>query len=224
MYNSESINHLPFAHEARKLHAVTFAGRDNRQRAVPLSGGALPAVLPRPRDHRYPRDDVQLDHEVRCRYPARSLRQHRPVGRIHHVPRSRRSNAEGSHRALARLKQSQDHRSARAEVLGLDRRLDTRLSVDVPADVDQQARVRRVGTVDSAQEVLLIRSERQSSYYVVQLHESHSRRDLNVDTRRQNPSLIAATIIIYSRRGLYTIIMHSHTLCFVYRYCHIILL
>merc|ERR1712216_871256 len=53
------------------------------------------------------------------------------------------------------LDEGQGDRAARAQVLGLDRRLDPLVALDVPADVDLEAGVRRVGPVHCPPQVLL---------------------------------------------------------------------
>merc|ERR1712054_479837 len=55
----------------------------------------------------------------------------------------------------AGLDEGEDHRAPRAQVLGLDRRLDSVLPVDLPADVDLEAGVRRVWPVHRPPQVLL---------------------------------------------------------------------
>merc|ERR1712110_1212364 len=55
----------------------------------------------------------------------------------------------------ARLDEGEDHRPARAQVLGLDRWLHPMGALHLPADVDLQAGVRRVGPVHRAPQVLL---------------------------------------------------------------------
>merc|ERR1712119_47009 len=55
--------------EREIVRASGRAGHHHRQRALPLPRGPLPARLPRPRGPGYPRDDLQLDHEVRRRHP-----------------------------------------------------------------------------------------------------------------------------------------------------------
>merc|ERR1719269_319782 len=55
----------------------------------------------------------------------------------------------------AGLDEGQDHRPARAQVLGLDRRLHPLLALHLPADVDLQAGVRRERPVHCAPQVLL---------------------------------------------------------------------
>merc|ERR1711975_44290 len=67
----------------------------------------------------------------------------------------RRPHVEGAHRVGARLDEGQDHRAPRAQVLRLDRRLHPLVAVDLPADVDLQAGVRRVGPLDRPPQVLL---------------------------------------------------------------------
>merc|ERR1712232_66246 len=57
--------------------------------------------------------------------------------------------------ARARVDEGQDHRAARAQILGLDRRLHPLVALHLPADVDLQAGVRRVGPVHRAPQVLL---------------------------------------------------------------------
>ena len=56
--------------------------------------------------------------------------------------RSRGPDAEGADLSGALWCEGQGHRASRAEVLGVDRWLHRVVSVDVPADVDLQARVR----------------------------------------------------------------------------------
>ena len=125
------------------------------QRAVPLPRGSFPAIIPRYGVCRYPRNHLQLDHEVRRGYPKGPLRQHCPLRRHHHVPRHRRQNAKGNHRPCAIYDENQDHRAARTQILGLDRWLHPRLPLHVPTNVDLQARVRRIRTLHRPQKVLL---------------------------------------------------------------------
>ena len=100
---------------------------------------------------------LQLDHEVRRRHPQGPVRQRRPLGRHHHVRRHRRPHVQGDHRPRARLDEGQDHRAPGAQVLRLDRRLHPLVALHLPADVDLQAGVRRVGPLDRAPQVLLDR-------------------------------------------------------------------
>ena len=131
------------------------AGDNDRQRAVPVSGDDVPAVVRRHGVVRHPRDVLQLHHEVRRRHPQGPLRQHGPVWRHHHVPGHRRPHAEGDHGSGAGHDEDQDHRSTRTQVLGVDRRLHPRVAVHVPADVDQQAGIRRVRAINRAPQMLL---------------------------------------------------------------------
>merc|ERR1712037_381977 len=62
---------------------------------------------------------------------------------------------EGAHSSRAFDDENQGGRSSRAEVLGVDRRVDSLLVEHVPADVDFEGGVRRVGPNHCAQEVLL---------------------------------------------------------------------
>merc|ERR1712107_495488 len=124
------------------LRASRRPGDHHRQREVQVSRGSLPAQLPGNGVLRYPRDHLQLNHEVRHRYQEGPVRQHCPLWRHHHVPRNRRQNAEGDHRPGSLHHEDQDHRSPREEVLRLDRRLHPGFPLHLPADVDLQAGVR----------------------------------------------------------------------------------
>lgn len=77
------------------------------------------------------------------------------VGWYHHVPRSLGPHAEGDHGARPLVDEGQDHRSPRAQVLCLDRWFHSRVALDLPADVDLEAGVRRERPVDCAPQVLL---------------------------------------------------------------------
>merc|ERR1712166_124403 len=55
----------------------------------------------------------------------------------------------------AGLHEDQDHRAPGAQVLSVDRRLHPLVALHLPADVDLQAGVRRVGPLDRAPQVLL---------------------------------------------------------------------
>ena len=59
------------------------------------------------------------------------------------------------HSAGADVDEDQGGGAAGAQVLSLDRRLHPGIAVHVPADVDRQVRVRRVGAVHRAPQVLL---------------------------------------------------------------------
>lgn len=60
----------------------------------------------------------------------------------HDVPRYLGPNAEGDHCSCAIVDEGQDHCTTRAKILCLDRWFHSRFAVDIPADVDLQARVR----------------------------------------------------------------------------------
>merc|ERR1711990_946256 len=62
---------------------------------------------------------------------------------------------EGDDRARAVDHEDQGRRAPGAQVLRVDWRLHPRLALDVPADVDLEAGVRRVWTLDRAPQVLL---------------------------------------------------------------------
>merc|ERR1711964_105059 len=104
---------------------------------------------------RYPRDHLQLDHEVRPRHPKGPLRQHRHVWRYHHVLRHLGPHAEGDHRSCPVLDEGQDRRSPRAQVLCLDRWFHPRLALHLPADVDLEAGVRRERAKHRSQKMFL---------------------------------------------------------------------
>jgi len=61
---------------------------------------------------------------------------------LHDAVVRRLVDAEVDHRSCSSHHEDQDHRSARAQVLGVDRWIHPRFTLDVPADVDQQARIR----------------------------------------------------------------------------------
>merc|ERR1711872_557525 len=66
-----------------------------------------------------------------------------PLRWLYHVPRYRRSYAEGDHQHGSFHHEDQDHRSSREEILRLDRWLHPGFSLHLPGNVDLQARVRR---------------------------------------------------------------------------------
>mmetsp|Transcript_17140 Transcript_17140/g.52081 ORF Transcript_17140/g.52081 Transcript_17140/m.52081 type:complete len:458 (-) Transcript_17140:233-1606(-) len=127
----------------------------HRQRALPLPRGPLPAVVHRQGGVGHPRLHVPDHHEVRRRHPQGPLLQHRPLGGHDHVPRHRRAHDQGAHGARAVDDEDQGRRAARAQVLGLDRRLDPLVALDVPVHVDLQGGVRRVGPGHRPPQVLL---------------------------------------------------------------------
>lgn len=73
----------------------------------------------------------------------------------HHVPWSLGPYAEGDHCSCSLVDEGQDHCSSRAEVLCLDRRFYPCFALDVPADVDLEAGVRRERPLDRPPQVLL---------------------------------------------------------------------
>lgn len=73
----------------------------------------------------------------------------------HHVPRYLRPYAEGDHCSCSFFHEGQDHRSPRAQVLRLDRWIHPGLPVNLPADVDLQAGVRRERSFHRSPQVLL---------------------------------------------------------------------
>lgn len=73
----------------------------------------------------------------------------------YHVPRYLRPHAEGNHRPRPLLDEGQDHRSSRAQVLGLDRWFHSCLALHLPADVDLKAGVRRERSLHCPPQVLL---------------------------------------------------------------------
>merc|ERR1712182_76645 len=77
------------------------------------------------------------------------------LGRHHDVPGHRRAHDEGAHGARAVDDEDQGDCAAGAQVLGLDRRVDLVVAVDVPADVDLEDGVRRVRADHRAPQVLL---------------------------------------------------------------------
>merc|ERR1712165_136265 len=83
----------------------------------------------------------------------------------HHVPRYRRQDAEGDHRPGPLHHQDQDHRSAREEVLRLDRRIHPGISLHLPADVDHQAGVRRVRPIHRPPQVFLNVFQKLQKYF-----------------------------------------------------------
>merc|ERR1711959_23141 len=137
------------------LRAPRRPGDHHRQRALPLPGGSLPAVVPRHGVLWHSRDHLQLHHEVRRRHPQGSLWQRRHVRRHDHVQRHRRPHAEGAHCTCPVDDEDQDHRPPGAQVLGVDRWLHPRFPLHLPADVDLQAGVRREWPIHRPPQVLL---------------------------------------------------------------------
>merc|ERR1712113_697537 len=105
------------------VRASRRTGPHHWKREIQMSRGPVPAFLPWNGILRYPRDHLQLHHEVRRGHQEGPLRQHCLVRWHHHVPRYRRQNAEGDHRPGPQHNEDQDHRSPREEVLCLHRRI-----------------------------------------------------------------------------------------------------
>merc|ERR1739838_629745 len=104
---------------------------------------------------RHSRNHLQQHHEVRCRYSKRSVRQHRSLWWHHHVSWNCGSDAKGDHGLGACYNEDQDHRAAREEIFRLDRRIHSSFTLDLPADVDFEARIRRKRPFHRPPEVLL---------------------------------------------------------------------
>lgn len=77
------------------------------------------------------------------------------LGRYHNVPGYRRSHAEGDHSPRTFHHEDQDNHATGTQILRVDRWIHPRLPVYFPADVDLQARIRRVWTVHRSPKVLL---------------------------------------------------------------------
>ena len=116
------------------------------------------------------------------------LRQRRPVGRHHHVPRHRGPHGQGDHRARARVDEGQGRRPPGAQVLGLDRWLHPGLPVHLPTDVDRQVGVRRGGAVDRASQVLLREWEEGGGAFFF-FFASRSVRLLQLETKKKNATI-----------------------------------
>merc|ERR1712168_692400 len=101
--------------------------------------GPLPAIFLGNGVMRYPRDNLQLYHEVRCRHQEGPVCKHCFVRRYHHVPRHCRPYAEGNHCPCTLSDEDQDHCPTREEVLSMDWRIYLGISFHLPTDVDQQA-------------------------------------------------------------------------------------
>merc|ERR1712094_74975 len=138
-----------------KSYELRRTGDHCRKRALPLPRGSVPALVPGYGVGRSPRDYLQLHHEVRRRYPEGSVRKRCAVRRNHHVPRYRRSHAEGAGRPGPLDHEDQDHCPPGAQVLRVDWRIHSGLALHLPADVDLQGGVRRVGPLDCSPQVLL---------------------------------------------------------------------
>ena len=137
------------------LRVARWSNNHHWQWAIQMSRSSVPAIVPRHGNRWYSRNLLQLDHEVRHWYSQGSVRQYSLVGWHHHVPRHRRPHAKGDHCLGAKQHEGQDHRSAGAQILCLDRWLHPGLIVHLSVHVDLQAGVWRVGTVHRPPQVLL---------------------------------------------------------------------
>ena len=77
------------------------------------------------------------------------------VNRYNHVSRYCWSHAKGDHLVGSLNDEDQDHRSTWAQILGVDRRIDPGVAVDLPTDVDFETRVRRIRPIDRPPKMLL---------------------------------------------------------------------
>merc|ERR1712212_715512 len=111
------------------------------------------------------------------RSPQGSLCQHCPLWWYDHVPRYRRSYAEGDHRLGFFHHEDQDHRSSREEVLRLDRRLHLGFPLHLPGDVDLQEGVRRGWTRNCPPKMLL-----DYVYSVFDAHQTDLSCFMNIDS------------------------------------------
>merc|ERR1711953_1183755 len=82
-------------------------------------------------------------------------RQHRALRRYHHVPGHCRPHAKRNLCLGTADDEDQNHRATRTQVLCLDWRQYFGFFEHLPTDVDQQARIRRVWTVDCPPKMLL---------------------------------------------------------------------
>ncbi len=83
--------------------------------------------------------------------------QHCVVRWYHHVPRNCRQDAKGNYRTRSINHENQDHRSSREKILRLDRWINFGFTLHIPANVDLQARIRRVWPIHCPQKMLLKR-------------------------------------------------------------------
>merc|ERR1719172_444210 len=127
------------------------------KRALPMPRGALPAQLYREGGERYPRHHIPVHHEVRRGHSQGPLRQRGSLGWHYDVLGHRRAHDERADGFGAFDDEDQGGGAPRAEVLGVDWRVHPLLAEYLPADVDLQGGVRRVGPDHRASEVLLSR-------------------------------------------------------------------
>merc|ERR1711966_607238 len=96
-----------------------------------------------------------MGHEVRRRYSQGLVCERGAVWRHDDVPWHRGADDEGAHGSGSVDDEDQGYRAAGAQVLCVDRRVDLVVAVDVPADVDLEAGVRRERADDRPPQVLL---------------------------------------------------------------------
>ena len=138
----------------------------SREWTFPMPRVDVPALIHRHRVKWYTRNDLSEYNEMRRRYTQRPLRQYRPVWRLHHVCRYRRPHAAWADGPVSKLHEGESGGPSGEEVLGVDRRLNPVVALDVPADVDQQAGVRWNGSWHSTQEMFLEPSFREGTFNV----------------------------------------------------------
>merc|ERR1712142_1237973 len=105
----------------------------------------------------------------------KDLCQHCPLRWHHHVPRYRRSYAEGDHRLGSFHHEDQDRRSPREKVLRLDRRLHLGFPFHLPGDVDLQAGIRRGRPRNRPPQMLLSHSRERTLPFLVDDKRSRCR-------------------------------------------------
>jgi len=120
-----------------------------------LPGIVVPTVVLGNGIGRYSRDHVQLNNEVRRGYQEGPVRQYCSVRRHYHVPGYRRPDAEGNHVTRPIHHENQNDRTARTQVLRVDRWLHLGVPIYFPTDVDFEDRIRRKWPVHCSQEMLL---------------------------------------------------------------------
>ena len=116
-----------------ELRAAGRAGDHDRGGAVPVPGGAVQPVADRDGGCGDPRDDVQLDHEVRRGHPEGPVREHRAVGRVDDVSGDRGPDEQGDHGAGTVEHEDQGGGASGEEVQRVDRRVDLGISEHFPA-------------------------------------------------------------------------------------------
>merc|ERR1711879_903055 len=120
-----------------------------------VSRSALPAELCRKGGERHPRHKFPVNYEMRCGYSKGPLFQRCSLWGHDDVRGNRRAYDKGAHSTRALDHENQSGRSTRAEVLSVDRWVDSLFFEYFPADVDFEGRICRVGPNNRAQEVLL---------------------------------------------------------------------